>query len=113
MNTIRFSHNWNGKLSQNVFTTIRNHTDSKYHYYLESKKSVFDVWLKGSGNIKQATLIDVCLINYSDIPFPLIATDTGIVDEDKALGLFEKFGMEDDHEWMIVLTFESLTPKEK
>ncbi len=105
MNTIKFSHNWNGKLNQKVFTTIRNHTVEKYYYYLNATGSMFNVWLKGSGNINTVELIDVSAFVYNDIPFPLIATDTGIKTALEATILFKKFGMKSMQAKMIVLTF--------
>jgi len=105
MNTVKFTHNWNGKLNQGVFTTIRNYTSDKYKYYNNSVGAAFNVFLKGKGDIKQAILLKAEMVLYYDIPFGLIAVDTGITDEGKAFELFKKFGMEDERSWVIILTF--------
>ncbi len=112
MNTIKFSHNWNGKLNQKVFTTIRNHTSDKYKYYNNSIGGAFNVFLAGSGDIKQSILLKAEMVLYYDIPFGLIAIDTGITDEDKAFELFKKFGLKDATSWVIILTFGPVTKEQ-
>ncbi len=104
-NVIRFTHNWNGKLSQDVFTTIRNYTFDKYNYYLKSVTREFDVWLKGSGVIKKAILVDAERYEYEAIPDGFVAVDTGITEPIKALQLFKDFGMKSRISDMIILTF--------
>jgi len=105
---IKFSHNWNNKLSGQVFTTIRNSSNEKGEYYTNQIGKTFDVWLKGQNVIKKAVLVNVRPIQYNKIPLSLIAVDTGIVDVNKQIDLFKRFGMKETYSIMLVLTFDSI-----
>ena len=60
MNQIKFSHNWNNKLSNDIFTTIRRFTDEKFDYYKENLNKKFEVVLKNKV-IGNNTIISICL----------------------------------------------------
>ena len=47
MVSIKFQHNWNGKLDNNFFTTIRTYTNEKLAYYQDLIGYKFRVILKG------------------------------------------------------------------
>ena len=108
---INFNNNWNSKLNQHIFTTIRNHTNEKEKYYKSLINQLFDINLNDNITGK-AYLKNVWVEQYSNIPFPLIAIDTGIIKPIKNMKLFEKFGMKDSNSKMIILTFEKYNHKE-
>ena len=110
---IKFSHNWNNKLLCPVFTTIRRLRGAdeppefgsrKYKYYYNLIGKEFDVQLKKEV-IAKATLISVQNINYSEIPVTIYRTDTGYVNGDDIRYLFSKFGVKNDMDEMLILTF--------
>jgi len=98
---IRFSHNWNNKLSQKYFTTIRKYTESKYDYYFSHLREVFDVLIEGK-KICEAELIDIDVMDFNKIPEALLIVDTGSENYEK---IFWDFGIWGKCEVMI-LTFK-------
>lgn len=94
MNTIRFSHNWNQKLSGDVFTTIRSHSAEKYQYYRRQIGEVFSVELN-SKEISRAKLISVKEISFQSLPDEFLMVDTGMTDIKEINKLFHQFGMRD------------------
>ncbi len=99
---IKFMHNWNDKLDNPLFTTIRNYNENKLVYYSESVGKVFSVLLKDKEYCR-AELIDAWFYKIYDLPAPFIALDTGITDYPEAIKLFRKFGV---REGTIVLLFK-------
>jgi hypothetical protein len=89
VNIIKFSHNWNSKLSGDFFTTIRN--ADKYSYYQLREGEIFDVVLDGK-HFCQALLKDVSLKRFEDMTPELLVLDTGTTDYKE---LFEKFHVKD------------------
>ena len=88
-NVIKFSHNWNSKLSGDFFTTIRK--AEKYSYYQLRIGETFKVVLNGE-HIFDAILHDATLKKIEDITPELMVLDTGTMDYKK---LFEKFHVKD------------------
>jgi len=100
---IKFSRNWNNKLNQEYFTTIRRLTPIKAEYYLDNLHKVFDVILNGK-KYCEARLLCVESIKLGDIPYGLRAVDTGSESPRK---VFYKFGIGSETD-VIVLTFRRL-----
>lgn len=102
MPNIRFSHNWNNKLSGKVFTTIRKWDAEKADYYLRSKGLIFTITLNGVvlGNAK---LLDVVVGDINEIPEILLILDTGLTRQEDIMALFKKFGVKDK---IVILLFE-------
>lgn len=108
MNQIKFSHNWNNKLNNHVFTTIRKWTKEKYDYY--NKLQINDTNLLVTLNkriIKQVKLFSVYTEEYGFIPQVLLQLDTGMIDRCKIDSLFKRFGIS-SHNKVIILTFETV-----
>lgn len=84
-NIINFMHNWNNKLDNVFFTTIRK--PSVYNYYSSREGEIFKVLLKKS-EYKQATLMDAELVQLENVTPMLLILDTGTIHYKK---LFEKF----------------------
>ncbi|MFH0806028.1 MAG: hypothetical protein V1901_04085 [Patescibacteria group bacterium] len=111
MNKIKFSHNWNNKLNNNIFTTIRKYTEEKYIYYTKALENNFEI-IVGYGikdvrpirNFKTAILKSVERRYYEDIPYGLLFTDTGMTSREEIKELFRKFGIILGTE-VIILTF--------
>ena len=90
---IKFSHNWNGKLDNDIFTTIRRYTPEKYRYYMNSVGDPFDVVLKRlfhSNAILEGLFVAE---KFSDIHSVILMLDTGMTDMTKIHKLFEAFGI--------------------
>ena len=101
MNVINFSHNWNGKLNNKYFTTIRKRTGNKYEYYHSRIGEIFSVRLKGK-EVGKAKLIEVEWAELIDIPDALLTIDTGT---EKFMDVFRKFGI-GDFDIVLILTFK-------
>lgn len=107
MNIIKFSHNWNNKLTQKVFTTIRTYTDWKFEFYQKQHNREFEIVLNNE-TIGKCKLRREEIIIYKDIPRALLASDTGLTDFANIYEIFKKFGMKDIESKMIILTFEKI-----
>lgn len=90
-NVIKFSEDWNGKLtsSGNFFTTIRK--AEKFQYYQTRIGEIFNVLLNGI-HIYDTILEDASLKKVEQITPELMVLDTGTMDYKK---LFEKFHVTD------------------
>ena len=102
MNVLRFSHNWNNKLRNFTFSTIRKHSNEKHQYYASQLDQTFDVKL-GETHIVDAKLVHIARMLYRDIPFELKALDTGLLDMDEIDELFKKFGITNDTKVLLLL----------
>ena len=103
MNQINFSHNWNGKLNHDVFTTIRKWDAGKHNYYARKVEEDFQIILNDT-TICIATLISTNVAAYDDIHFGLLAVDTGFTVRKQIDNLFFKFGIKKD-DMCLILTF--------
>ena len=107
MNRIKFSHNWNNKLNNEYFTTIRgtggDYDNKKFEYYSEKIGEVFSVLLKGK-EVCKAELVMVELREFDDICHALLIADTGTTEYMK---IFRKFGIE-GYENVLILTFHRI-----
>lgn len=104
MPAIKFSHNWNNKLDNKVFTTIRKWTKEKGEYYQSLVNREFDVLLNGKPHSK-AILKKVNIQYWCTVDEHLIMLDTGMM-VDKAKELFKQFGISDESHVAIILLFE-------
>lgn len=102
MNTLRFSSNWNNKLRNFTFSTIRKHTNEKHQYYASQLDKTFDVKLKDT-HIINAKLVHIARMQYKDIPYELKAMDTGLLEMDEIDELFKKFGITRDTKVLLML----------
>lgn len=99
--TIKFSHNWNMKLKNFVFTTIR--TDKHRQYYLDNLNKRFHVLLNETIYCK-AKLIKVDSRKFKECDTYLTLLDTGIIDLPARYDIFKRFGITLETN-VIVLTF--------
>ncbi len=106
MNQIKFSHNWNNKLNNNIFTTIRKYTPEKYKYYLDLKSYDFDVILNGK-KFKEVKLVGIEIKKFKDIPSEVLILDTGILSIIDIEKVFYKFGLNTIQDEMIILIFKN------
>lgn len=104
---IKFSKNWNNKLNNSLFTTIRGYDKEKLAYYQRCIDKAFDVYLDGI-KYTQARLKIVSLYPFSAIPNILLAIDTGTVNHLENIAIFRKFGMVDPNAEMIILLFKKV-----
>ena len=103
MNTIHFSHSWNRKLDQDIFTTIRKYDYGKWNYYKSAEGNKFGVFLN-KVKIGEARLLQAEYEKLMSLPNALLCFDTGMELQD-AYKLFRKFGI-DKQDMVIVLTFK-------
>ena len=102
MEKIDFSQNWNKKLDNDVFTTIRKAKSEKYY----SRRLGSEFAINLNSNFKTNCLLYSCRY-YSklrDIPAPLLMLDTGANTIMEAITIFRRFGISMDDE-VILLTF--------
>ena len=100
MPTIRFSKNWNNKLDNEYFSTIRIFSPGNWKYYNELINNEFDVFL-GRDKRGTARLLAVEAWLFRDIPKTLKIIDTGTEDYER---IFQKFGISDSS-MTILLSF--------
>ena len=103
---IRFSHNWNNKLENKVFTTIRRWDAGKADYYFENKGKTFTVLLNDKV-FGTARLLDVVVDDINDVSEIQLILDTGLTRQEEIMELFKKFGVKDK---VIILLFERAYP---
>lgn len=96
-NVIKFSHNWNNKLDNVIFTTIRK--KDVYSYYSQRLDEPFMVMLKGV-HVGDAVLIECRVDDFVSIPKELLMVDTGTSDYHQ---IFKRFGVVDT---CVILTFK-------
>ena len=60
---IKFTHNWNNKLSCKFFTTIRKFSKEKKEYYRKYYNATFDVLLNDK-KVCEAKLVDINVIEF-------------------------------------------------
>ena len=108
MNQIKFSHNWNDKLDNEFFTTIRKYSVVKYDYYVKLINTGFQVMLNNE-HVSDAVLLQVESMRYIHSPYSLRVLDTGIVEAREQAKLFNRFGINDALDKVLVLTFQRLS----
>lgn len=105
MAKIEFEKNYNSKLSNKVFTTIRKYTIFKEEWYRERIGKKWDIDLNGM-HLGQAVLRAVDWEVLGNVPTGLIASDTGITNkEDNFKHLHKLLGV-DTKDCVLILTFE-------
>jgi len=110
MKAIRFTQNWNGKLNNRVFTTIRK-CKSDDDYYGSKVGSVFAV-MHADKVLFNATLVSADKISYAEIRYEIKATDTGRTDATKINAIFETFyGKFAPTDKFYILLFEKMEKK--
>lgn len=110
MKTIKFSRNWNGKLNNRVFSTIRKDRDG---YYQSKEGDIFNV-VHNNSVIFTARLVSARSMPFKDIPNELLTLDTGRTDFKEAMGIFQTFygaGFNTADKFNILI-FERLDKKE-
>lgn len=103
-NKISFSHNWNNKLDNKIFTTIRGHTAGKAEYYHRSVNHLFDVELNKEV-YAEAKLISVSINKLCLLPYHILALDTGLTRLADIQELFRRFKL-GWHDQCLLLLFE-------
>lgn len=88
---VKFSKNWNNKLSLDIFPTIRKYTPDKFKYYESLKGQTGNIILNGKFYCR-ATLIAVETRPFHTIPREMLILDTGLEGE-RAVCVFEDFGI--------------------
>lgn len=97
--SIKFSHNWNGKLRCDYFTTIRRWTPEKEAYYRSCVGKPIEVNLKG---VRQnfSELRSVVVMKYSEISFLIKILDTGSERPDE---IFKQFNIAGEDAVLLLL----------
>lgn len=107
MKVISFARNWNSKLNNKIFSTIRKLKEGgNPDYYIELEGSVFSVNLNNAPIFK-ARLIKASRMKFTEIPEEMIYLDTGEPDYQKAKDIFKNFyGDVKPDDWFNVLIFQ-------
>jgi hypothetical protein len=104
---MRFWKNWNGKLDQSIFNTIRGEDKE----ILKSKVGQeFDVYIKDVFKCK-AILISVDVQEMRTIPAGFLMTDTGLDDMGAVMDLFLRLDISDPFDKVSILTFKRVEDK--
>jgi len=101
---IKFSHAWNNKLSNSIFTTIRKYDFEKETYYQTSLGKTFDIILQNQ-KVREAKLLQVEVRYFKDIDEYLLMLDTGKFKWLEQAKIFSSFGIDVIHDKVIILTF--------
>ncbi len=105
---IKFSKNWNNKLDNHFFTTIRGHTVGRLNEWRSFLGRTIDIKLKGKGLIGLAVLKSVEFVRLKDIDRRLVMLDTGM-SYGQAINLFYELDEIMPHDNVIILMFERLS----
>lgn len=110
MECIKFNKNWNNKLDNNVFTTIRKFSHSKYDYFAEHLNDEFGIYLKGSDHRFHhyccARLVRIEMGQLRGLSKSELMVDAGLSSPAMIFELFQReFGIEDT-DYILYLTFE-------
>lgn len=103
---VKFTHNWNNKLENKIFTTIRRFVKSRRDYYEKRIGDVMPIILNDTkmGNAKLLT----CITTYfNKIDGIILILDTGMSDVQKIKELFRKFGIK-ENDLCYILLFERI-----
>lgn len=107
MKAIRFTKNWNGKLANRIFTTIRK-CKSDDDYYGTKVGTVFNV-VHNDTVLFNAKLISAVKWHFDQIPYELKAIDTGRSEPEECLAIFESFyGKFNPEDLFYVLVFKKM-----
>jgi hypothetical protein len=101
---LKFSHNWNNKLNNRIFTTIRKATPEKIRYYHSNLAKIFDVVLNKK-KIGEAKLWRIDERKFHECDEYLLMLDVGDFNHPNCINVFKKFGIDID-DTIMVLTFE-------
>jgi hypothetical protein len=109
LKTIRFSHDWNRKLTggNELFSTIRRYIFSKSVYYSQALGEIFSVELKGK-KVCEAELVAVKSCRLNEIPLAFLMVDTGLTGEEKIDDVFSNFGISLNGD-VLILVFKKMT----
>lgn len=107
MNEVNFFYNWNNKLNNHLFTTIRSWNSEKEKNYRSLVGEDVEILLNGK-LVKIATLKAVLVEGINYLPTLLLQLDTGIYQKTATDKLFNNFGIKKNSK-VIVLFFESKT----
>lgn len=102
---IKFNKNWNNKLGNNIFTTIRKSNLEKDTFYWEGVGKTFDIILKGD-MFGKAKLKTVDKRKLKECDRYLLRLDVGETSSIIAEKVFEELGIEYNDE-VLILTFET------
>ncbi len=105
MNQIKFCHNWNNKLNNDVFTTIRKYSNEKWNFYHKLFDQDFEILLNGN-KVGVAILQVMDSIKFQDISHTILRLDTGEIVYSKIEDIFKKFRLKKFDDKMIILTFQ-------
>ena len=105
--SVKFSHNWNGKLGNRVFATIRKHEDKKADYYKGLIGKKMGVELSGFPYCMASPLSLEERI-FKDLPKAFVQVDTGL-EYSEACKVFSEFGIEQDTK-VLIPTFRRMFP---
>lgn len=100
---INFDKNYNNKLNQNIFTTIRK--GKNYQKYLELENQEFEIYINNKIHSRAILTKVVYIKQLKNIPLPFLYSDTGYTHNTILLELFKKFEI-DTFDPVIVLCFE-------
>lgn len=90
---IEFDENYNNKLDNKLFTTVRKFSIKKQRYYKRKTGSQFDIMLKGK-KYSTAILSGIAFIGeLSEISQIELMLDTGLSGQGQNYELFNKFGV--------------------
>ncbi len=105
MKNISFTSNWNGKLRNQIFTTIRKHKGGE-DYYGPKVGSIYNVFLRNDC-VASGRLLEAPLKPFREIPELVLMLDTGTTSKEEALKIFEGFyGKFSEEDLFYVLVFE-------
>ena len=114
MEKIKFSENWNNKLTNKIFSTIRKFSDSKFDLYKKNFLKEFNINLKDDdGNFQyygKAILKYIKIVQLRKMTSNELMLDTGISSLDAIFEFFENLNIKKSDD-IILLIFERMERK--
>lgn len=97
MQYIKFAKNWNNKLGCEVFSTIRKADGHKREWYASGHKKVWQI-IQSDVVVGYARLEELVFLPEHELSRELKILDTGILDDDERVRLWQKLGIVPEEE---------------
>ncbi|MFX0132257.1 MAG: hypothetical protein ACFFDN_01295 [Candidatus Hodarchaeota archaeon] len=104
---MKFNKNWNNKLNNDVFTTIRKYDETKFQFYESMLNKEYNIVLD-KDRIGKAKLIKIEIKEFIKIPTELLILDTGETSLSEIHKIFKDFEVRNLNEKMLLLWFKKV-----
>jgi hypothetical protein len=102
LDIVSFSEDWNNKLSNKIFSTIRPASEENISLYSRLLDETVEI-RQSSKYVCIARLIGIRMMHLSEVPLEFLMLDTGYETKESAELLFDRLGIKPADEVLILL----------